>query len=94
MNRLAREDRPLTETRRGPNRTEGRSSRARADFPPSPQEKEVEEPARSDQNRREVPRQPHLRGLPRIPRAELRGPDRRARYRHRFGRGREVNLPT
>ena len=37
-NRLAREDRPRTETRRGPNRTEGRSSRARADFPPSPQE--------------------------------------------------------
>ena len=33
INRLAREDRPLTETRRSPNRAEGQSSRARADFP-------------------------------------------------------------
>ena len=30
-----REDRPLSGIRRGPNRAEGQSSRARADFPPS-----------------------------------------------------------
>ena len=45
MNRLAREDRPLTETHRGPNRTEGRSSRDRADFPPSPQLETIRAPA-------------------------------------------------
>ena len=44
MNRLAREDQPLTEKRRGPNRTEGRSSRARADFPPSPQLETIRAP--------------------------------------------------
>ena len=44
MNRLAREDRPLTETHRGPNRTEGRSSRDRADFPPSPQLETIRAP--------------------------------------------------